>query len=90
MLSGAAREPSVTAGHGAEARSPMDLPARVWLLQIPLAVHRRRGKLPGPSSVTQMRQVGLRFLWLLDLAYDTRPWWQRESWQPTVLRLTRK
>ena len=29
-----------------------------------------------------MRQVLLRFLWLLDLAYDTRPWWQRESWHP--------
>jgi integrase len=29
-----------------------------------------------------MRQVLLRFWWLLDLAYDTRPWWQRESWHP--------
>jgi hypothetical protein len=73
----------ITAGHGAGApRSLMDLPARAWLQQIPLAVHRRRGKLPAPSSVTQMRQVLLRFLWLLDLAYDTRPWWQRESWHP--------
>ena len=63
-------------------RSLMDLPARTWLQQIPLAVHRRRGKLPAPSSVTQIRQVLLRFLWLLDLAYDTRPWWQRESWHP--------
>ena len=26
-----------------------------------------------------MRQVLLRFVWLLDLAYDTRPWWRRES-----------
>ena len=60
----------------------MDLPARTWLQQIPLAVHRRRGKLPAPSSVMQMRQVLLRFLWLLDLAYDARPWWQRESWRP--------
>ena len=60
----------------------MDLPARTWLQQIPLAVHRRRGKLPAPSSITQMRQVLLRFVWLLDLACDTRPWWQRESWHP--------
>lgn len=73
----------ITAGHGAGApRSLMDLPARAWLQQIPLAVHRCRGKLPAPSSVTQMRQVLVRFLWLLDLAYDTRPWWQRESWHP--------
>ena len=73
----------ITAAGGAGApRSLMDLPARTWLQQIPLAVHRRRGKLPAPSSVTQMRQVLLRFVWLLDLAYDTRPWWQRESWHP--------
>lgn len=73
----------IAAGYGAGApRSLTDLPARAWLQQIPLAVHRRRGKLPAPSSLTQMRQVLLRFLWLLDLAYDTRPWWQRESWHP--------
>src|ERR1035441_1278576 len=63
-------------------RSLMDLPARTWLQEIPLAVHRRRGKLPGPSSVMQVRQVLLRFLSLLDLACDTRPWWQRDSWHP--------
>jgi len=79
----ARRLTEITADHAAGAPcSLMDLPARAWLQQIPLAVHRRRGKLPAPSSVTQMRQVLLRFLWLLDLAYDTRPWWQRESWHP--------
>ena len=79
----ARRLTEITADRGASApRSLMDLPARTWLQQIPLAVHRRRGKLPAPSSVMQMRQVLLRFLWLLDLAYDARPWWQRESWRP--------
>ena len=79
----ARRLTQITADHAAGTlRSLTDLPARTWLQQIPLAVHRRRGKLPAPSSVTQMRQVLLRFLWLLDLAYDARPWWQRESWQP--------
>jgi integrase len=79
----ARRLTEITADHAAGTlRSLTDLPARTWLQQIPLAVHRRRGKLPAPSSVTQMRQVLLRFLWLLDLAYDTRPWWQRESWHP--------
>ncbi len=73
----------LTAGMAAGGpESLTDLPARAWLQQIPLAVHRRRGKLPAASSLTQMRQVLLRFLWLLDLAYDTRPWWQRESWHP--------
>jgi integrase len=79
----ARRLTEITAGRRDRAPcSLMDLPARTWLQQIPLAVHRRRGKLPAPSSVMQMRQVLLRFLWLLDLAYDTRPWWQRESWHP--------
>src|SRR5437764_2183470 len=79
----ARRLTEITADHRAgTVRSLMDLPARTWLQQIPLAVHRRWGKLPAPSSVTQMRQVLLRLLWLLDLAYDARPWWQRESWHP--------
>ncbi len=79
----ARRLTEITAGMGAGGpRSLTDLTARAWLQQIPLAVHRRRGKLPAPSSLTQMRQVLLRFLWLLDLAYDARPWWQRESWHP--------
>ena len=79
----ARRLTEITAGGGPGApRSLTDLPARIWLQQIPLAVHRRRGRLPAPSSIMQMRQVLLRFLWLLDLAYDTRPWWQRESWHP--------
>jgi integrase len=79
----ARRLTEITAGGGAGApHSLMDLPARTWLQQIPLAVHRRRGKLPASSSIMQMRQVLLRFMWLLDLAYDTRPWWQRESWHP--------
>ncbi|MDQ3764531.1 MAG: hypothetical protein M3460_24140 [Actinomycetota bacterium] len=79
----ARRLTEITADHRAGTlRSLMDLPARTWLQQIPLVVHRRRGKLPAPSSVTQMRQVLLRFWWLLDLAYDARPWWQRKSWHP--------
>jgi hypothetical protein len=79
----ARRLTEITAAAGAAGpRSLTDLTARAWLQQIPLAVHRRRGKLPAPSSLTQMRQVLLRFCWLLDLAYDTRPWWQRESWHP--------
>jgi integrase len=79
----ARRLTEITADRGDRARRSLtDLPARTWLQQIPLAVHRRRGKLPASSSVMQMRQALLRFLWLLDLAYDTRPWWQRESWHP--------
>jgi hypothetical protein len=80
----------ITAARGAGApQSLMDLPERAWLREIPLAVRRRQGRLPAPSSVTRMRKVLLRFLWLLDLAYDTRPWWQRESWHPVEDRRIR-
>jgi len=71
----ARRLTEITAAAGASGpRSLTDLTARAWLQQIPRAVHRRRGQLPAASSLTQMRQVLLRFLWLLDLACDTRPW----------------
>ena len=63
-------------------RSLMDLAARDVAAADPAGRAPPAGKLPAPSSVMQMRQVLLRFLWLLDLAYDTRPWWQRESWHP--------
>ena len=79
----ARRLTEITAAAGAAGPGSLtDLTARAWLQQISLAVHRRRGQLPAASSLTQVRQVLLRFLWLLDLACDTRPWWQRESWNP--------
>ncbi|OHV52829.1 MULTISPECIES: tyrosine-type recombinase/integrase [unclassified Frankia] len=67
------------------ARGPvslMDLPARDWCQQFSLAVHRRKGRLPTARSTQTVRETLVRFLRLLALAYDTRPWWQRESWNP--------
>jgi integrase len=62
--------------------SLMDMPARAWLREIPLAVHRRKGQLPAAGSARHVRETLLRCLRLLALAYDPRPWWQRESWNP--------
>lgn len=62
--------------------SLMDMPARDWLREIPLAVHRRKARLPAASSARHTREMLLRCLQLLALAYDQRPWWQRESWNP--------
>jgi hypothetical protein len=62
--------------------SLMDLSARTWCREIPLAVRRRRGVLPAASSIRHMRELLLRCLRLLGTAYDHRPWWQRESWNP--------
>jgi hypothetical protein len=73
----------VTADLGPRAPSSLvDMTARAWLREIPLAVHRRKARLPAASSARQVRQMLLRCLRLLALAYDQRPWWQRESWNP--------
>ena len=77
----APRSPPSTGAAGP--RSLTDLPARAWLQQIP---HGR----PPPAGEAARRVIAdadaagpaavpLR---LLDLAYDARPWWQRESWHP--------
>lgn len=74
----------VVADLGAQAPSSlMDLPARAWCEQIPLAYYRRMGRLPGTGSIERMRELLLRCLRLLGIAYDQRPWWQRELWDPT-------
>lgn len=79
----ARRLTEITADHRAGTlHSLMEWHARTWLQQIPLAVHRRRGKLPARHRSRRCGGSCLRFLWLLDPAYDTRPWWQRESWHP--------
>ena len=76
----ASRETCVSrsVGHGAR-RGPLQGPLAA---ADPAGGAPAAGKLRAPSSVAQMRQVLLRFLWLLDLAYDARPWWQRDSWHP--------
>jgi integrase len=58
------------------------LPAETWLREISLAVHRRTGRLPGTWPVRHLRGMLLRFLQLLAVAADDRPWWQREAWKP--------
>ena len=79
----ARRLAEVVADLGTRAPSSlMDMPARVWLREIPLAAHRRKGRLPAAGSTRHVRETLLRFLRLLALAYDPRPWWQRESWNP--------
>lgn len=60
------------------------LAPREWQQQFALAVRRRTGALPGPGSVSDLRQQLGRCWRLLAAAYDTRPWWQREVWNPAA------
>ena len=60
------------------------LAPRDWQQQFALAVRRRTGALPGPGSLSDLRQQLGRCWRLLAAAYDTRPWWQREIWSPAA------
>jgi integrase len=57
-------------------------PASQWLHQIALAVARRSGALPAPGTMRHVRQSLCRCYRQLWAGYDTRPWWQREYWDP--------
>jgi integrase len=58
-------------------------PASQWLHQIALAFARRSGALPSPCTMRHIRESLCRCYRQLWAGYDTRPWWQREYWDPT-------
>lgn len=64
--------------------SLVELSARDWQHHVARAVHRRTGQLPGIGSAKTVREQLMRCYRLLWVAYDPRPWWQREVWDPTV------
>jgi integrase len=60
------------------------LSARGWEHQMARATQRRTGALPAPGTASDLRQQLRRCYRLLSLAYDPRPWWQREVWDPSI------
>jgi integrase len=64
--------------------SLMDLSPREWLRRFSLAMQRYRGRLPAVSTVQNFRQHLLGCYRLLWNAYDPRPWWQHEVWDPAI------
>jgi integrase len=60
------------------------LPARDWEHQMARATQRRVGALPAPGTASDLRQQLRRCYRLLSGAYDPRPWWLREVWDPTI------
>jgi integrase len=66
-------------------RSPASLlecSTRDWCQQIQRVVHRRTGRLPAPSTMTNLHRLLSRALRLLVTALDPGPWWCREQWNP--------
>ncbi len=58
------------------------LALRDWQLQIALAVQRRTGALPALGTARDIRQQLIRCWRFLSAAYDSRPWWLLEMWDP--------
>lgn len=72
------------AGQGSAPRSLMDLPLRGWTREMAAAVARRTGALPAPVSMRNVVTSLSRCYQLVWAEYDTRPWWQREIWNPML------
>jgi integrase len=60
------------------------LSARDWQQQMTVAAARRTGSLPAASTSRDLREQLHRCHRLLVAAYDTRPWWRREVWDPSL------
>jgi integrase len=65
-------------------QSLAELSTRDWQQQMALSVRRRTDALPGSATAKDMRQQLTRCHRLLTAAYDTRPWWLREVWDPNL------
>lgn len=55
-----------------------------WEHQMARSTQRRAGALPAPGTARDLRQQLLRCYRLLSVAYDPRPWWQLEAWDPNI------
>lgn len=60
------------------------LSVREWEHRMARSRQRRAGALPAPGTASDLRQQLRRCYRLLAVAYDPRPWWQREIWDPSI------
>jgi hypothetical protein len=65
-------------------QSLTELSTHDWQRQMALSVRRRTGSLPGAATARDMREQLGRCHRLLSPAYDTRPWWLRDVWAPSL------
>ena len=64
--------------------SLIGLSALEWEHQMARSRQRRAGALPAPGTARDLRQQLRRCYRLLSVAYDPRPWWQLEAWDPSI------
>lgn len=73
----------VLADHvGERLSSLLDLPETVWLQRFSRGWYRRNGRLPSAVTTQHIRNLLTRMMRLLVTALDTRPWWERDRWDP--------
>lgn len=65
-------------------RSLTDLSPRGWQQQVARSVLRHTGALPDARTAKIVRNNLMRCYRQLWTAYDPRPWWQHEVWDPTL------
>ncbi len=62
--------------------SLLDAGVQEWCQRIRAVFCRDSGRFPSPSTMRCVAYEIQRYSRVLDAAYDTREWWQREVWRP--------
>jgi hypothetical protein len=75
---------AVTAGNAAVPSqvSLLDAAVEEWSARIRAAYCRDTGRFPSPATMRCVVYEIQRYSRVLEAAYDTREWWQREVWRP--------
>jgi integrase len=62
--------------------SLLDAGVQEWCQRIRAVFYRDSGRFPSPSTMRCVAYEIQRYSRVLEAAYDTRDWWQREVWRP--------
>ena len=76
---------AIAAGNGPGASSQvslLDTTVQEWCQRIRAVFYRDNGRFPSPSTMRTVADHIQRYSRVLEAAYDTRAWWQREVWRP--------
>jgi Phage integrase family len=68
---------------GSSRVSLLDATVEEWSQRIRAAYCRNAGRFPSPATMRCVVYEIQRYSRVLEAAYDTRDWWQREVWRPT-------
>jgi len=67
---------------GSQQVSLLDASAQEWCQRIRAVFFRDNGRFPSPRTMRTVEWEIGRYSRVLEAAYDTREWWQREVWRP--------